>query len=175
MADGLPKPLRIATKLEAHFYKSFHQYKDQMSIEKNFHQPVSELPAKQHGRYGPFRLYRLHCLATNSETGWWKNFLMIIWSLYGWKLTEKWIPNFVAIRKGYGSPSASCECWHIIKETFALLLFLFEFSWLELYIHKISSVKTKKSGNRYSLKNHSRLRHSSSLRCWSLKSKDYKN
>ena len=28
------------------------------------------LPAKQYGRYSPFGLYRLHCLATNSETGW---------------------------------------------------------------------------------------------------------
>ena len=137
--------------------------------------PFLELLAKQHGQYGPLRLNWPYILAGNFESGKWKILLMPILYLYSWRLSEKCTPNFVAIRKGYGSPSASCECWHKIKETFALLLFLFEFSWLELYIHKISSVKTKKSGNRYSLKNHSRLRHSSSLLCWSLKSKDYKN
>ena len=82
------------------FWKSSPIQRPDEHQKKNFHPPVSELPAKQHGRHGPFGLYRLHCLATNSETGQWKFSLMIIWSLYGWKLSEKWTPNFVAIRKG---------------------------------------------------------------------------
>ena len=100
LADGLPQPLRITTKLGVHFSESFHPYKDQMSIKKNFHQPVLKLQAKQCSRYSPNGPYRPCCLACNSETGWWKSFLMLIWSLYGWKLSEKWTPNFVAIRKG---------------------------------------------------------------------------
>ena len=35
-ADGLPWPLRIATKFGVHFSESFHPYKDQMSIKKIF-------------------------------------------------------------------------------------------------------------------------------------------
>ena len=34
--------------------------------------------------------------------------MTLIWSFYGWKLSEKWTPNFVAICNGYSSPSATC-------------------------------------------------------------------
>ena len=69
MADGLHLPLRIATKTRVHFFESLYPYEHKTSIKKNFHRPVSELPAKQYGQSsldGPSWLYGL---AGNFETG----------------------------------------------------------------------------------------------------------
>ena len=43
---GGKQSLQIARKMAVHFFKSLHPYKDKMSIEKIFHLPDSELPAK---------------------------------------------------------------------------------------------------------------------------------
>ena len=45
VADGLPYPLQIATKLGVHFSEDFKMYKDNMGIKKKFHLPDS---AKQY-------------------------------------------------------------------------------------------------------------------------------
>ena len=36
MADGLPLPLRVATKIRVHFFDSLHTYEHEISIEKIF-------------------------------------------------------------------------------------------------------------------------------------------
>ena len=69
VADGLPLPLRIATKIRVHFLESLYPYEHETSMKKFFHHPVSELPPKQYGQSsldGPNWLYDL---AGNSETG----------------------------------------------------------------------------------------------------------
>ena len=92
---GCPNPYELQQSWEFTFMKVFTHTQYQTSIEKNFHQPVSELPAKQHGRYGPFGLYRLHCLANNSETGQWK----FSWWLFGLCVVENFqkseLPTFM--------------------------------------------------------------------------------
>ena len=68
VADRLPKPLRNTTKLGVYFSEGFHPYKAEISIKKNFHPPVSELPDKQCSQYSPYGLYWPCCFAGNSET-----------------------------------------------------------------------------------------------------------
>ena len=95
VADWLPKPLQIATKMGVHFSESLYSYKDKMRIQRNFYLAVSELLARQYGQYSPWRLNWPYCLAGNSESG------------NGWRLSERCTPNFLAICKGWGSPSAT--------------------------------------------------------------------
>ena len=66
VADGLPLPLRIATKIRVHFFDSLHTYEYEISIKEKFHRPVSELPAKPFSQFGPSRLDWLYCLTDNS-------------------------------------------------------------------------------------------------------------
>ena len=70
VADGLPLPLRIATKIRVHFLESLYPYEHETSMKKNFHYPVSELPPKQYGQSSLNGLNWLYDLAGNSETGW---------------------------------------------------------------------------------------------------------
>ena len=108
VADGLPLPLQIATKIRVHFFESLYPYEHEMSIKIIFHCPVSELPARSNSQFGPSRLDWPYCLAGNSETGRWKIFLMLVSCPYGYRLSKKCTLIFVAIRKGRGSPSATC-------------------------------------------------------------------
>ena len=108
VADGLPLPLRIATKIWVRFLESLYPCEHEMSIKKLFYHPVSELPAKSYSQFGPSRLDWPYCLAGNSETGWWKIFLMLVLCSYGCRHSKKCTLIFVAIRKGRGSPSATC-------------------------------------------------------------------
>ena len=82
VADGLPQPLRIATKLGVHFSESLQQYKDNMGIQKNFQLLYSELPANQYVQFSLDGPYWPCYLANNSATGKWKFFLILIFSLY---------------------------------------------------------------------------------------------
>ena len=83
VADGLPLPLRIATKIWVRFLESLYPCEHEMSIKKLFYHPVSELPAKSYSQFGPLRLDWPYCLGGNSETGWWIFFFharfMFIW------------------------------------------------------------------------------------------------
>ena len=112
VAYGLPLPLRIATKIWVRFLESLYPCEHEMSIKKLFYHPVSELPAKSYSQFGPSRLDWPYCLGGNSETGWWKFFFMLVSCSYGYRLSKKCTLIFVAIRKGRGSPSATCvKCY----------------------------------------------------------------
>ena len=111
VADGLPLPLRIATKIWVRFLESLYPCEHEMSIKKLFYHPVSELPAKSYSQFSPLRLDWPYCLGGNSETGWWKFFFMLVSCSYGYRLSKKCTLIFVAIRKGRGSPSATCASW----------------------------------------------------------------
>ena len=108
VADGLPLPLRIATRIWVRFLESLYPCEHEMSIKKLFYHPVSELPAKSYSQFGPSRLDWPYCLGGNSETGWWKFFFMLVSCSYGYRLSKKCTLIFVAIRKGRGSPTATC-------------------------------------------------------------------
>ena len=62
------------------FMKVFTHTKTKWASKKIF----INRPAKQHGRYGPFSLYLLHCSAGYSETGCWNFF----WCLFGLCMDE---------------------------------------------------------------------------------------
>ena len=62
-------PLRIVTRLSMMKYETL-EYKDyRIEEKKNFHRPVSELPAKLHRPISPLGQIGRCRLAGNSETG----------------------------------------------------------------------------------------------------------
>ena len=66
-----------------------------MSTKIDFHRPVSELLATWHGQFSLNGPYWQCCVASNSETSWWKFSSVLTLCSYRQRISKKCTPNFV--------------------------------------------------------------------------------